>query len=295
MWLVFAAAAAVCFGLRGILYQWTSQKLLDRNLMLLGVFSLGIAVTAIANLFAGQAWSWGALMGVTMGIFSFVSNSAMYKGFATAKASIVAVFTGLPPAVVVIIAYFLWGETLSGWQIGAFIVILLGILVIRYSNELSLSNLRGVQWAIIAMLGFAITDLSSKQSQLWDGEVLPTLTMMFTTGTLLFLISWRRQIANHRVISSLSSASPDTPMKRWSNSRTYLWGMVVGITNVSGMILILPAFKLGVTGLVSAVIATNVLLILLFSRLFLKERFTRLQIAGITFSITGVILLRLLG
>lgn len=293
MWLVFAAAAAICFGLRGILYQWTSQKPLDRNLMLLGVFSLGAAATFIANLFVNQAWSLGALMGITMGVFSYVSNSSMYRGFAVAKASLVAVFTGLPPAVVVVIAFFLWGEKLNGWQICAFIVILLGILIIRYSNDFSLSNLRGVQWAIIAMLGFAITDLSSKQSQLWEGEVLPTLAMMFTTGTLLFLVSWRRQVA--KAVAPLSNESSESHDKRWSNSRTFLWGMVVGITNVSGMILILPAFKLGVTGLVSAVIATNVLLILLFSRIFLKERFTPYQIVGITFTIVGVILLRLLG
>lgn len=295
MWLVFAAAAAVCFGLRGILYQWTSQKPLNRNLMLLGVFSLGTAVSVITNLFAGQAWTWGALMGVTMGVFSFISNSAMYRGFAVAKASLVAVFTGLPPAVVVIIAYFLWDEKLNSWQMGAFIMILLGILIIRYSNELSLSNLRGVQWAIIAMLGFAITDLSSKQSQLWDGEILPTLTMMFLTGTLLFLISWRRQASSQEAKLLLSNESRDAPVERWSNSRTYMWGMVVGITNVSGMILILPAFKLGITGLVSAVIAANVMLILLFSRIFLKERFSLFQLLGITLTIAGVILLRLLG
>lgn len=295
MWLVFAAAASFCFGFRGILYQWTSQKPLDRNLMLLGVFSLGAISTLVANFFVDQVWSLGALMGVSMGVFSYVSNSAMYRGFAVAKASLVAVFTGLPPAVVVIIAYFLWGEKLNGWQMGSFIVILLGILVIRYSNELSLSNLKGVQWAIIAMLGFAITDLSSKQSQLWEGQVLPTLTTMFTTGTLLFLISWRRQMARQKDNPSLASTSPDPSVKRWSNTRTYLWGMVVGITNVSGMILILPAFKLGVTGLVSAVIAINVLLILLFSRVFLKERFTPLQIIGIALAIIGVILLRLLG
>ena len=33
MWLAYAALAAVCFGFRGILYQWTSQKRIERNLM----------------------------------------------------------------------------------------------------------------------------------------------------------------------------------------------------------------------------------------------------------------------
>src|SRR4051794_10606320 len=113
MWLVYAASAAVCFGLRGILYQWTSQKPLDRNLMLLGVFFLGTITTLLSNVFVGQAWNWAALVGIVMGVFSFLSNASMYKGFAVAKASLVAVFTGLPPAVVVIIAFLLWGEKLN--------------------------------------------------------------------------------------------------------------------------------------------------------------------------------------
>lgn len=68
--------------------------------------------------------------------------------------------------------------------------------------------------------------------------------------------------------------------------------MAVGLTNVSGMILILHAFSLGVTGLVSAVVATNVLLILLYARFFLKEKFRALELTGMAFALTGVILLR---
>lgn len=294
MWLIYAAASAICFGTRGILYQWSSRMPVDRNLMLLGVFTFGTMFSLVANILAGQAWTWGALAGIMMGAFSFLSNMSMYRGFAVGKASLVAVFTSLPAAVVSISAYFLWHETLNGWQLGSLCVILLGIVIIRYSNELTLSNLRGVQWAILAMFGFAVTDLFSKQSQLWEAEVLPTLTMMFATGSLLFLVNYLREVYAHKQAPA-SAAASDSPVARWSGRRSFLWGMVVGITNVSGMMLILPAFSLGPTGLVSAVAATGVLIILLFTRFYLREQFTKPQLLGISLTIVGVMLLRLLG
>lgn len=111
MWFVFAAASAVCFGLRGILYQWTSQRPIDRNLLLLGVYLSGSIIAFTANLIVGQPGSLGAWVGVLMGLFSFISNASMYRGFAVGKASLVAMFTGLPPVVVVIAAYLIWGKS----------------------------------------------------------------------------------------------------------------------------------------------------------------------------------------
>ena len=49
MWLLFAGFSAIAFGLRGILYHWTSQKPINRNLMLLGVFSTGVILSLAAK------------------------------------------------------------------------------------------------------------------------------------------------------------------------------------------------------------------------------------------------------
>jgi len=292
MWLVLAGASAVCFGFRGILYQWSSRKPLDRNLMLFGVYLSGTILTLTANLWAGQAWTPGMLTGLLMGAFSYLANTAMYKGFAVGKASMVAVFTGLPPIVVVLLAYVLWGEKLNGGQAAAFVLVLCGILFLRYSKELSFSDLKGLHWAVLAMIGFGVTDLSSKQSVLWNGQVLPTLTLMFGTGALLFLISWWQPWRSKRKEKELRNKEPHA--ERWSNGRTVLWGLAVGLTNCCGMILQLPAFKLTAAGLVSAVLATNILIILLFSRFYLKERFNRYERIGIALAIAGIVLLRLL-
>jgi drug/metabolite transporter (DMT)-like permease len=314
MWFVFAAASAVCFGLRGILYQWTSQRPIDRNLLLFGVYLSGTVIALGVNAVVGQAWSSGVWMGTVMGLFSFISNAAMYKGFAVGKTAVIAMFTGLPPVVVVIMAYFFWNEKLNIWQTLSFVIIILGLLLIRYSNDITWKNLKGAQWGAVAMLAFGFTDLSSKQATLWNAETLPTLAFMYATGTLLFGLTWysagRKQAAVQAQTAAAAesgdsagrgkgdagaAAGVPSPVVRaqWSRGRTLLWGMVVGLTNISGMMLIMPAFKLGITGLVSAVIAMNVAFVLLYARFILKDRFSPAEVCGLTAALLGIIVLRL--
>ncbi|GIP33954.1 EamA family transporter [Paenibacillus sp. J2TS4] len=293
MWLVYASLACLFFGMRGILYQWTSQKPLDRNLLLFGVYLSGTLIAVGLSLILQPEWSPAVWIGLLMGVFSFTANAAMYKGFAVGKASLIAILAGLPPVVVVIMAYALWGEALTWGQGAAFLVIISGILLIRYSSDLSLSNLKGVQWGIITLISFGITDVASKQAMLWGGETIPTLVVMYATGMVLFFVSWLLSLKKTR--AQAAQASNEETVPSWSFSKTILWGLVVGISNISGMLLILPAFKYGVTGLVSAVVAMNVLIILFYARLFLKEKFNKQETAGIVFAFCGMILLRLIG
>lgn len=319
MWLAYASLAAVCFGFRGILYQWTSQKPIERNLMLLGVYISGAAISIGAAMALGQTWSPAVWCGLVMGVFSFVSNASMYKGFAVGKASLVAVFTALTPVVVASLSYVRWGETLNVWQAAAFLLIVAGIVIIRYSNDLSWRNLQGVQWALLAMVTFGITDVASKQAMLWNADKMPTLFVMYATGAVLFFALWSTVRLRERAVSrraveetAVSVETPESappvagvvsvePIQRtslkpaaWSIPRTLSWGAVVGLTNISGMIFILPAFQHGITGLVSAVVATNVLLILLYARVFLKERWSFQEMIGIVCALAGVLGLRLL-
>jgi len=345
MWLLYAALAAVCFGIRGILYQRTSKMPVDRNTVLFGVYICGAFAALLLNLVFRQPWTPGAWVGVLMGVFSFASNAAMYKGFSVGKASLVAIFTGLAPAVSAGLAYLRWGETLSAAQGAAFAVILAGIVMIRYSNDLSWRRLQGVQWALLAMLFFGITDVCTKQATLWNGQTLPSLGVMYITGSIFFgvLAASGRARTRKTALSSAASANagdgggeaaaaasiPETGYppagsaanrpgmgenpgtghgetaaaaetgparpKPWKVMPTLLWGMVVGTSNISGMLLIVPAFRLGTTGLVSAIVALNVIIFLLYARLILKEKFSALETAGAALAIAGLLILRLAG
>lgn len=286
MWIIYALLAAVFFGARGIMYQWTSQKNINRHLLLFGVFFIGFIISAIAMYMLDQQWyAWTDIsVGLALGLGSFVANAALHKGFSVGRASVISVLAGLPPLFVVLLAFLFWGETLTTQQLIGFIIIFIGLYTIRYSNDISFHNLQGAQWGLLAALCFALNDLLGKQSTRLDADMFATLTLMFGFGSLLFAASW---LKNRKMTADEDN---DT---RWSEMRTFSCGLLVGLTNVAGMMAILSAFALGTTGLVSAIAAMNILFILLYTRIFLKESFSRQEILGLTAALAGIIILRL--
>ncbi|OBR63998.1 hypothetical protein A7K91_11425 [Paenibacillus oryzae] len=324
MWLTLSVLAAFSFGLRGILYHWTSKKPINRNLLLCGTFCTGAIIHGICAIVFSSNWTWAALIGIQMGIFSFGANASMFKGFAVGKASIVAVLTALPSVVVVLVAYGLWDERLHLLQIVAFMIIVGGALLVRLSNELSLKNLQGAQWGLLAMLLFAGNDLSGKWSTLEEADLFATMFCMFVTGALCFGVWWLRdrriemdvlllhKQAREETASAgaVTAGAPtadgnhnQTPADGgnpavttgWSGRRTFVTGLGIGITNAVGMMLIVSAFAIGKAGLVSAVTALNVLIVLLYTRFVIKEKFKPVEIAGISLAFLGIILMRLFG
>ncbi|TCM99337.1 EamA-like transporter family protein [Paenibacillus sp. BK033] len=304
MWIVFAGLAALCFGLRGILYHYTSQLPLSRTVLLCGAFSMGAIICGVTALLSGQPWTSAALVGIQMGVFSFVANASMFKGFAVGKASLVAIITALPAVLVVIGAYVMWGEALKYTQLAAFVVIVAGILLVRYSNDLSLKNLQGAQWGLLSLVMFACNDLSGSWSTKLEAPLFPTLFFMFASGSLCYGIWWlkdrlagrRYSLAAATAEATVSAAAEDgrDPGIRWSERRTFLTGMLVGTTNAAGMMMIVTAFDHGKAGLVSAVTALNVLIVLLYTRFVVKESFTRLEITGMACAFGGILFLRLI-
>lgn len=310
MWLTYSVLAAICFGLRGILYHWASQKPINRNLLLCGTFTMGAVINGVCALVFSSSWTIAALTGIQMGLFSFGANASMFKGFAVGKASLVAILTALPSVVVVIVAFGLWGEKLHAMQLIAFIIIIGGALLVRLSNDISLRNLQGAQWGLLAMLLFAANDLSGKWSTIMEADLFPTMFFMFVTGSGCFGLWWLRDLKSERAraIQTVSSAGGEVRVSQhasnrieaqkasvWSGKRTYLIGLAVGTTNAVGMMLIVTAFDLGKAGLVSAVTALNVLIVLLYTRFVVKEKFTEVEITGISLAFAGILLMRLFG
>lgn len=295
MWMLYASLSAVCFGARGILYLKTSSSGLDRNLTLLGVFASGAVVSLACAWITGQRWSEETLTGVAMGLCSAAANAAMFHGFAVGKPSLIAILTSLPPAVVVILAYLFWSETLTWSQLISVVVIISGVVMVRYSNDLRAGNLKGLQWGALAMVCFGLNDILSKLSTRLEADMFPTLFYMFAVGAVCFgCWSWIRADRSGTAAGTGAGAGAGTGTEAAMRAKTVGIGMLVGLTNMLGMIWIMAAFQAGITGLVSAIVAMNVVIILLYSRFFRKERFKPLEIAGIGTALAGVVLLQLL-
>lgn len=291
MWFALSTAAAVTFGIRGILYQWTSQRPVDRNILLFGVYLSGTLISFAINLYFKQPWSSGVWAGFFMGLFSFIANTTMYRGFAVGRASVIAMFTGFPPVVVVIFAYFLWGEALNALQLFGFTLIVVALLVIRYDRDFRKGLLQGLKWGLPTMFFFGLTDLSSKQATLLDAETLPALTTMYGTGTLLFacLYLWSRRHGT----AGAASEHGNNDVAAWGSKRTFAWGLFVGISNIAGMILLVTAFRTGPTGIVSAISAMNVVFVLLYARLYLKEAMSPRVVVGLLLALVGIVVVKL--
>lgn len=288
MWIIFALLATVFFGLRGVMYQWTSQQKVNRNLLLFGVFFVGFVISTIGTFVLDQTWyDWADLaVGLALGAGSFAANGFLHKGFSVGKASLISILSGLTPLFVLLFAFLLWQETLTSFQLFGFFIIFGGLYIIRYSNDISWSNLQGAQWGLLAALAFAFNDLMGKQSTLLEADTFATLTSMFGCGSVLFALSWFLKRTQHH-------DEGESPHNGWSASKTFACGLLIGLTNVAGMVAIISAFAIGSTGLVSAISGMNILIILLYSRIVLKESFSRQEIIGLTAALLGVVVLRL--
>lgn len=286
-WFFYALLAALCFGLRGIFYQWTSQKTMNRNLMLCGVFFTGFLVSLFFVFLQKRSLEVSTshlLVGGSMGVLSFLANASLYKGYAVGKASLVTVLASLPPLIVVILAFLIWNETLTAIQLWSFLIIFVGIYLIRYSNDLSFTDLKGAHWGLLAALFFGLNDIMGKQSTRVESDMFITLVLMFGVGSLLFMIGW---------LVNKDSRNQSTTESSWPASLTFRTGMLVGLTNICGMVAILTAFTTGPTGIVSAISALNLVVILLYTRFFLRVPFRRIELLGIGFALSGLLLLRL--
>ena len=296
--------------------------------MLTGGFAAGTVVCLALSFALNQPWTAPVWYGLLMGAASFAANAAMYRGLAAGKASPVALLVALPAVPVVLTAYLLWGERLTPGQWMSFLIIIAGVALVRLTGEFSWQQREGMKWGLAAMLCFALNDLTNKQATLSGAAPFPTLALMFAGGTALFggwrlLGRFRRSPAagaggaaapgadagdGDRAGADGASASAGredggdrtgadgpSPGAAWSAGRTFLWGMPSGVCNAVGAVLLFRAFETGITGLVSAILSLNVVILLLYARFVAREPFRPLETAGIAISLTGVVVLQLVG
>lgn len=294
MWFTFAIGAAFFFGLRGIFYQWSSHLAIDRNLLFASVYVSSTILSIVINIYMQQSWNQMAWIGILMGIFSFIANTALYKGYAIGRASVIAFFSGLTPIFVVLIASLLWKETLSMIQLIGFSIIILSLFIMKYNKDVQQGHYKGWQWGLLAILFYSFTDLASKQALLYGAYIMPTLTSMFITCSILFSISYiisnikKDKIINDTVIKQVTSSSQNS----WTIHKIFLLGIGMGLINITAMILKLAAFHTGITGVVSAIIALSIIIVMIYARLYLKESINRAEVYGLILALIGIVIIK---
>ncbi|MBU6145846.1 MAG: DMT family transporter, partial [Paenibacillaceae bacterium] len=255
----------------------TAAQPYNRHALMLGIFLSGALLCAGTSIVVGASWAGVWAIGIAMGISTIAANVCLFQGFAVGNPTVIALLSAMPPALVVLLAYVTWGEALTIGQIIAFVCILCGVLIVRSARRIRWTELQGAQWGVLALICFALTDMLGKMSTKLEAQTLPTLTVAFLTGVVFFAMRTALRRDAQRALG-----------------RAVRVGMVIGITNAVGMVCIVSAFALGITGLVSAIVATNALLIVLYTRIRGIERWHRNESIGMVCTLIGIVLLPIL-
>lgn len=255
--------------------------------MLFGVFFCGMLGSTILALLDGQSWGLANLTGVMMGTFSFAANASLVKGFAGEKSAIVALLSGLAPVVVALLAYLFWHETLTGLQLLAFLLIIFAIIITKWTPKGVRSFREGLGLGLLAMLFFGFNDTTAAWTTRLGADIFPTLSLMFATGTVCFGSWWLADRRDARAQARIAAASG------WRSGKTFVFGMFVGLLNIAGMYFTFTAMRGGAAGLVSAILAMNIIVILLYIHFFTANRLRFIEWVGVVLALIGIVIVQL--
>lgn len=298
MWFTCALGAAFFFGLRSILYQWSSQRRMDRNLLFAMVY-IGSTILMIGvDVWMQSDWNQATLLGIVMGLFSCTANTCLYKGYAVGRASVIGFFSGLTPVLVTVAAAWLWQEKLAWMQWVGLLIVVGSLFIVRYTKELQQGQYTGWQWGLLAIVGYSLTDLTSKQALFMGASIIPTLTVMFLTSSVLFTLSylhgkWRQREGHTASASTDDSTRTKQPKTNsWTFFSMLRLGVLIALVNVIAMMLKLAAFDGGITGVASAIMALSVVVVLVYARFYLKESWRPLEVYGVLLALLGVVIMK---
>lgn len=283
--MLFALGTILCYGM--------AQQFSKKGVQLIGSYQTGI-MYAVASISIQTAY-WLLLPDTVAGnldgvLLAFAAGFLGALGFVfyifalkSGKVSIVSVMTAGYPAVSVVLAIVLIGETLSITQsagimlvVGAIIGLSLPTKADRKENETGKKSKMWLVWAVLSLVFWGMWAIPSKVAMQEIGEsdyiLIDGITMILTWVPL-----W--------IIMDRGRMSRDVGKLKFSGT--------AGILASVGTISLFLAISSGQVSLVTPLTSVYPLFTVLLARIILKEKLERIQYGAILAGIIGVIVLAL--
>jgi drug/metabolite transporter (DMT)-like permease len=227
----------------------------------------------------------GAQLGLLVGngMIAAVAYFALYRGLELGPIALVSPIVSAYAAFTIVLAMVFLHETLGGLVVLGMLITFGGVLL----TSTDLSSLRrgavsrgdapGIPFALVAMLAFGLSTFLISRLARELGWFLPiTVSRITTTMTLLAASAIGRQRPfRHIDATSLAAA------------------IVIGLTDVGGLILYARGSQLGFVSIVAAASAAYAVVPVIGGVIFMKERPASSQALGIVFVFGGLLLLGL--
>ena len=285
-WLLFALAAAFCWGLWGVIAKLISDDVSPYMNHLL--FTMGMMCTlpfVIKKCKASTFTKMGLLWGLISGLFAVVGNIAVYKAFTSGgQASVVIPVTNLYPLVTIILALVLLKEKLNVINVLGIFLALPAILLLSgeamlFTNPKDFFTSLGLNtWLLLSFVALVCWGIFSACQKVttnyitaeWSYAIFIFASFIISIVFLVFG-QWQSSLSNNAIIL----------------------GTVAGMLNGLGVLAIFAAYR--TEGKASAVTtvagALQPLFTILLAVLFLKEDFTKVEGVGMALAVSGALLL----
>lgn len=239
-----------------------------------------MAITAI--LFAGGFVFTGKLF-----LFMLISGIAytlgyllFYKGFEIGNVSIVSAVVNFQNVFIILISYFVFGQTLTRFQIPALALILIGITLVSVNfkdiKHGSASLVKGVKETLLAAVFFGVFfwPLNEYVTERADWIMVSLITKIIAVSTILV---FSRMTKERLVISN-----PSNRLK---------WVLIaVGVLEALAVLGVSFGVSLGDAIIVGPIASSLTVVTVSMAILFLKEKIAKSQGVGILLTIVGIIM-----
>lgn len=203
-----------------------------------------------------------------------------YKAFEIGNVSIVSAVVNFQNIFIIFISYFIFGQSLTKYQIPAIVLILFGITLVSINfNDLkkgSVALVKGVKETLLAtiMFGIFFWPLNEYISERADWILVSFLTKLIALITLFILSIIQKQ--------KLTLNKPDSRLK--------LVILAVGLLEAIAILGMSFGVAFGDMIIVSPIASSLTVVTVGLAMIFLKEKLTKSQSFGIIITIAGIIL-----
>jgi drug/metabolite transporter (DMT)-like permease len=271
---LLALLSAATFGTSDFLAGLSARRL--PVVVVTGIAAaLGVVTAALAVLFysgdgiVGAALLWGAASGVG----NVLGTMALYHGLAVGRMSVVATLSGLLAATVPALVGLLQGDGLSTLvAIGILVAIPAIALVSWQPDDGEPRPTSGARWGILAGFGFALLFIGLDRAGTASGAW-PLLAAEVTS----FLL-----VAPWALVSLRAAGRPA--------ARPAVLAVVAGVLAGLANLAFLAATGHGELAVVAVLTSLYPGFTVILARLFLAERWSRLQVVGLFAALVAVVL-----
>ena len=246
----------------------------------------GLFLIFIASLFMGADFSAeGIFWGVTAGIASAFAMTCLYASLAIGPISILSPLGAVVSAIVPMIVGFIEGDRFSLWGWVALAGILVAVVLVGFvpGPDVRLPSAKGLTLGLAAGAGIGLVLIALAKAP-HDTGLTSVIFLRATSATLLGLFMLF-SLFRARKNKDASGARQPAPISFW-------WAAVVaGLFDSSANVFFTLASRSGSLSVVAVLTALYPLGTIILSRIFLKEKIAKTQLAGILLALSASALL----